>query len=124
MASVYKFPIAVAVLDAAESGRIGLDSLVRVQASDLRPGASPLAARYPGGGVDVRVADLLAGMLVDSDNTASDVLLRLAGGPSEVTACMRILGCEDLRVDRYEVEIFFDASGVMPGPRYSDAAAA
>ena len=116
MASVYKFPIAVTVLDAAAGGRLRLDSLVHVAASDLRTGASPIAERHPAGEIDLRVEELLAGMLVESDNTATDVLLRLVGGPAAVTAHVRRLGCSDLRVDRTEVEILFDASGVRERP--------
>ena len=116
MASVYKFPIAVAVLDAIGESRLRLDSLLHVQASDLRLGASPLAARHPTGGAKISISDLLAGMLVDSDNTASDVLLRCAGGPAAVTARARVRGCRELRVDRSEGEILLDASGVQDPP--------
>ncbi len=116
MASVYKFPIAVAVLDAVEQDRLKLDSLVLVQASDLRLGSSPIAARHPHGGVKVSISDLLAGMLMDSDNTASDVLLRLVGGPAVVTQRVRARGCKDLRVDRAEGEILLDAIGIVDAP--------
>jgi beta-lactamase class A len=118
MASVYKLPIAVAVLDAVDRGRLRLDSLVVITASDLRTGASPIAERHPKGGVELAIEDLLAGMLIDSDNTASDVLLRLVGGPEAVTAMMRALGCNAIRVDRSEGEIMLDAMGVVdPPPR-------
>ena len=119
MASVYKFPIAVAVLDAVGQGSLRIDSLAHVQASDLRLGSSPLAVRYPTGNVDVSISDLLAGMLVDSDNTASDVLLRLVGGPAHVTARVRARGCNELRVDRSEGEILIDAIGIEDPPAAS-----
>lgn len=116
MASVYKLPIAMTILDAATDGRLRLDSLVHVAANDLRAGSSPIAERHPAGEVDLRVEELLAGMLIDSDNTASDVLLRLAGGPTAVTAQVRALGCSELRVDRSEAEIMLDATGVIERP--------
>lgn len=116
MASVYKFPIAVAVLDEVDAGRLRLDSLVQVEASDLRLGASPIATRHPSGGVRLSISDLLAGMLVESDNTACDLLLNLSGGPAVVTARARARGCKAMRIDRSEGEILFDVLGIESAP--------
>ncbi len=55
-------------------------------------------------------------MLLESDNTAADYVLRLAGGPSAVTAHMRKLGIESMRIDRSEGELAFDFAGVSNPP--------
>lgn len=83
MQSVYKLPIGMAVLEQVDRGRLRLDQGVRVPRSELVPGSlhSPLRDQHPRGGVDVTIRELLRLTIVESDGTASDVLLRLAGGP-------------------------------------------
>jgi beta-lactamase class A len=51
-------------------------------------------------------------MLIDSDNTAADVLLGICGGGAGVTARMRALGIAGIRVDRSEAEMSLDYAGV------------
>ena len=61
--------------------------------------------------------NLLELMLLISDNTATDVLLRLAGGAEAVTARMRELGIEGLRVDRPTKRVIADWIGIAePAP--------
>jgi beta-lactamase class A len=100
MASVYKVPIAYAVmLDVAE-GRLALDDSIAVTPSDYAPGSSSLALAGGRDGGRFAVRDIIRLSITESDNTASDVLLRLVGGGEEVTRRMRALGIEGLRVDR------------------------
>ena len=53
---------------------------------------SPIRDHHPNGGIDLTVRELIRAAIVDSDGTASDVLLRLAGGGARVTAYLRGLG--------------------------------
>ena len=115
MASVYKLPIALQVLDRAGCGTLSLDDTVSLSSADLRTGSGWIAARHRRLG-HLSVEDLLFAMLVDSDNTASDYLLRLAGGPEAVSARMRALGVPDVRVDRYEAAMALDYAGVDTAP--------
>jgi metallo-beta-lactamase class B len=115
MASVFKLPLAATVLWRAERGAMRLDDSVRVRPSDLRLWHSPLAERLPGGGT-LTVRDLLRAMLVEGDNSAADGLLRLVGGPGAVTARLRALGIDGVRVDRSEAELGFDFVGVASPP--------
>ena len=39
-------------------------------------------------------------MIIHSDNTATDMVLELAGGPVQVTRWLKDNGIEDIRVDR------------------------
>jgi len=91
MQSVYKLPIAMAVLHAVDGGALALDRTVMVQAADLVPAKvySPLRDRYPHGGVELSLRELLRQAVEVSDGTASDVLLRLAGGGESVTRFLR-----------------------------------
>lgn len=99
MQSVYKLPIAMAVLDQVDRKSLTLDEKVSLSANDMVPGLhSPMRDRYPRGGIDVSVRELIRAAIVDSDSTASDILLRLAGGGPRVTAYLRGLGIRDMTV--------------------------
>jgi len=113
MASTYKLPIAVAVLGETDAGRMPLSRRVRLLPRDMYPGLSPLADRHPEGGVDRTVGELLADMLITSENSACDALLRVLGGGSVVTARMQALGVGALRVDRSEMQQGDDVLGVV-----------
>jgi beta-lactamase class A len=116
MASVFKIPIALRILQRVDAGEIALDDSVKLRSADLRTGSGHIAARHARG-VRLTLFDLLEAMMIDSDNTASDFLLRVAGGPGAVTARMRDLGIDDIRVDRSEIQIAFDYYGVeSPAP--------
>ena len=109
MQSVYKLPIAMAVLDQVEHKALTLNQKVSLSAGDMVPIVhSPLHDRYPRGGVDISVRDLIRAAIVDSDGTASDVLLRLAGGAARVTAYLRGLGIRDMTVATSEREMSHD----------------
>lgn len=77
LASMVKVPVAIAVLRRVEAGTLALDTRVRLLASDYVDGAGPTNRHPPGTSLEVRY--LLEQMLVHSDNTASDLLIRLVG---------------------------------------------
>jgi beta-lactamase class A len=103
MQSVYKLPIAMAVLHT----RVALDKPVHVAKSDLVPAAlhSPIRDQHPAGDFDITVSELIRYAVAESDGSASDVLLRLAGGPARVTAYLRELGITDMMVATTEAEM-------------------
>jgi beta-lactamase class A len=106
MQSVYKLAIGMAALDAVEHGRLQLGQQVRIAQSDLVPAAihSPLRDKYPQG-TTLTVRELLRLMIVESDGTASDVLLHLVGGPEHVTSYLRALGITEIVVATSEREM-------------------
>jgi len=117
MASVFKLAVAVQVLGLVDRGTLSLDQKVVLGPADMRP-FGPLSERAGRGGLTRTLRELLETMLVDSDNTAADVLLPLAGGPEVVTARLDAAGLSDIRVDRSEAELAFDSFGVAaPPPR-------
>lgn len=118
MASVFKLAVAVELCARADRGAVRLDQRIVIASADLRLGASPIAERAPAGGITLSVGELLEAMLVDSDNTAADLLIPLAGGPEVVTAQLDAAGLGDIRVDRSEADLAFDSVGVAtPPPR-------
>ena len=111
MASTYKIPIAVHLLHQADQGAISLDRMVELKTSDFHPGSGILTEFLGRSGVSLSVRNLLELMLVLSDNTATDLLLRLAGGPEAVTARMRALGIRDMDIHRPTVKMIADSEG-------------
>jgi beta-lactamase class A len=99
MQSVYKLPIAMAVMQQVDAGRRALHDVVHVPQGEMVPMAahSPLRDAHPEG-ADVDVRELLRLALAESDGTASDVLLRLAGGPAAVNAMLARLGVRGMTV--------------------------
>jgi beta-lactamase class A len=66
------------------------------------------------------VGRLLELMVADSDNTASDALLRLAGGGAAVTARLREIGVRDVDVIRPEAELISNWIGIRQMPPESE----
>ncbi|HEX8904059.1 MAG TPA: class A beta-lactamase, partial [Longimicrobiaceae bacterium] len=116
MQSVFKVPLAIALLRRVDAGQVRLDAEIAVTAADLRAGWSPIAERYPNGGARFTVRELLRRAVSESDNTAADLLLPLAGGPAGVTRTMRSLGVTGVRVDRGEGRLALDFHGVAWAP--------
>jgi beta-lactamase class A len=111
MQSVYKLPIAMAVLNEIDHGRLKLDQIVHVAKSDyLRAGqGSPLRDTHPEG-ADVSVRELMRLAVSESDGSASDVLLGLIGGPKTVTKYLWGLGVKKMVVRDTERRIGSDWS--------------
>jgi beta-lactamase class A len=120
MASTYKVPIAVELLTRVERGEIRLDTLIELRPSDLHPGSGTLTELFDDPGVILSLRNLLELMLLISDNSATDLVLRLAGGPEAVTARMRKLGLDGIRVDRPTIRLIADWMGIEKLPPESE----
>lgn len=109
MQSVYKLPIAMAVLRRVDAGTLKLDEKVKVESKEYVSGQlhSPLRDRYPRG-VELSVRELLRYMVMESDGTACDVLLRLMDGAEQVTKYLRESGVEGITVATTEGEMSRD----------------
>ena len=112
MASVSKVPMALEFLRRVDLGEIDPRDTVAVAVEDIRAGHSPLAARSGARPVRLTVDSLFSLMLAQSDNTATDVILNLSGGPEAATRHLRSLGVEGVRVDRSEARTFADLVGL------------
>ncbi len=117
MASVYKIPIAVQLLQRVDQGELSLDQMIPIHARDLRPGSSLISSYLFNPGVILSVRNLLELMLIVSDNTATDILLSLAGGPQAVTARLRDNGILDMDVSRPTINLIADATGFTLPPK-------
>ncbi|MBR7722397.1 class A beta-lactamase [Hymenobacter properus] len=91
MQSVFKLPIALAVIHEVEQGRFRWSQPVRLMPADMRGGHSPLHDQHPQG-IELTLQELIRYMVTESDNSACDKLLSLLGGPAAVTRYLRTLG--------------------------------
>lgn len=112
MASVSKVPMALEYLRLVDEGTIRPAERIRVPITDFRPGSSRLAAWSGGRAVHITVDSLFGLMLGVSDNTATDVILRMSGGPAAATRRVRDLGVDGIDVHRSEARTFADLSGL------------
>ena len=106
MQSVYKLPISMAVLDQIRQEKLDLDEKIAVTKEDfVRAGQhSPLRDEHPNGG-EFTIRELIRLALVESDGTASDVLMRIAGGADEMQSYLTEIGITDIKVANTEKEI-------------------
>jgi beta-lactamase class A len=104
MQSVYKLPIAMAILAEVDRGRLTLEMPILVAANDIipEPGHSPMRKAHPKGDVHYGVRELLRLAVQESDGTASDVLMRVAGGPERIMAFLADLGVHDVMIAETE----------------------
>ena len=113
MMSVYKLPIAIHAVRLAERGQINLKSTIALGFPDRRPGFSPLARTIEEKGPQrITIGELVESVLRVSDNTASDKLLELVGGPAAVQKMLKDRGIDGIDVSRYELEFAADYYGV------------
>lgn len=112
MASTYKVPIAVQLFTRIDRGEIGLDTMIALRPSDLHPGSGTLTALFDDPGVILSLRNLTELMLLISDNSATDLVLRTAGGPEAVTARMEELGFSGIRVNRPTLTLIANWVGV------------
>src|SRR5215216_3933314 len=116
MASTVKVPIAVQLLSRVDAGEVKLDQMIEIRQSDLHPGSGTLADLFNKGGLALSVRNLMELMLLISDNSATDVILRTAGGGQAVTARMRALGIEGVNVNRSTAQLIADYVGIASLP--------
>jgi beta-lactamase class A len=116
MASAFKVPVAVQLMTLVDEGKLTLGKMVELSAADLHPGSGKISELMFHPGVALSVENLMEMMLVISDNSAADLMLREAGGPDVVTARMRELGLSGIRVDRSTALLISDWTGAKNVP--------
>ncbi|HAP36832.1 MAG TPA: class A beta-lactamase, partial [Bacteroidetes bacterium] len=106
MQSVYKFPLALAILHQIDKEKLSLDQRIHISKSDLLPNTwSPLREKYPDGNVDITLDEILTATVAWSDNNGCDLLFRLVGGPTMVDQYIRSLGIEGMAIVSTEEEM-------------------
>ena len=97
--SVFKFHQALALADYMGKQKQSLETRLPIKKSDLKPDTySPLRDKYPQGGTEMSIADLLRYTLQQSDNNACDILFNYQGGPDAVNKYIHSLGIRECAI--------------------------
>lgn len=106
MQSVYKLPIAMAVMKQVDAGKFKADQEIEIKKEDFVANgqASLLRDNFPDG-TKIPLWHVIEYAISQSDGTASDVLMNLAGGAGEVQKYIGELGISDMAVKSTEKEL-------------------
>ena len=121
--SVAKLWVALNVLDRVDRGELRLDTPIMVRPQDLSVFSQPIAAEVrPNGLLVTTVSDLIRRALVQSDNAADDILIRISGGVAAVdgTIANRRLG--RLAVGDEQMHLQSHIAGLTWEPRFAGQA--
>ncbi len=106
MQSVYKFPLALAVLNQVDKKKISLTKKIRLNKSSLEKSTwSPLRDKYPEGNKDVTLDEILNYTVSESDNNGCDILFGLVGGTRTVNSYIHNLGIKNISISATEKEM-------------------
>lgn len=107
-ASVIKIPVLVGAFTHFVSGKVDKNELYKVRAEDKVPSCGALT--YLHTGLEMTLEDLCTLMIILSDNTASNILIRKFG-IEEINRCMRGLGLKVTTLNR----LLFDSEAAAQG---------
>jgi beta-lactamase class A len=93
--STIKIPLMVEALEQVKAGRFKLTDKYTFAQADSQPGTGTIQRLDPGAVMTVK--DLLTMMIIVSDNTATEVLYRMVGGPDAVNRRLDGLGLTTTR---------------------------
>ena len=93
--STIKIPLMIEVFEQIKAGRFKLTDKYTFAAADAQPGTGTIQRLDPGAVMTVK--DLITMMIIVSDNTATEVLYRMVGGPDAVNARMQAMGLQKTR---------------------------
>jgi beta-lactamase class A len=106
MQSTFKFPLAIAVLDLVDKGKLRLDQKIHVTKAELdQQTHSPMRDKRPNQDFDITIGELLSYSVSESDNNACDILFELAGGTKKVNDYIHSLGVKDIAIVATEREM-------------------
>ena len=109
-ASTFKILLAARVAQGVEAGRWGWNDAVPLREGERVPHSPAFDRLLPRG--EATLAELVQGIVVESDNPCANVLLRrCCDSPAGLTAWLRQQGDAVTRLDRFETELNENAPG-------------
>jgi len=98
MHSVFKYHLALAVLEQVDNGNMNLADEITITKKDLDNNLwSPIRIKYPNG-VSLSLAEILKYTVASSDNVGCDLLFRMLGGPKVVETFLHQKGVTDIAI--------------------------
>ncbi len=101
--STFKAYVAAQILQQDQRGELRLTDTVYIDPSAAVPVASPVTEPHIGGRMPL--SELCAAAVRHSDNTATNLMLAMLGGPASVTAFARSVGDDRTSMVRWETEL-------------------
>lgn len=91
-ASMIKLPILIAFFQDVDSGKVKLDEMLSMQQSDVAEGSGDM--QYSGAGTQFTALDTATNMIIHSDNTATNMIIRRLGGNEAINQRFRQWGLQ------------------------------
>jgi beta-lactamase class A len=111
MQSVFKFHLALAVLNQVDKSKFALNQNIFVSKADMIPNLySPMREKYPEGNVNLPLSEIIKYTVSQSDNSGCDLLFKLIGGTEKVNKFIHKIGVKDVAILDPEVRIQSDWS--------------
>ncbi|KFF24956.1 class A beta-lactamase, subclass A2 [Chryseobacterium vrystaatense] len=106
MMSVFKFHIALTVLNQVDKGKLKLNQKIFVKKEDLHADTwSPMRDEFPDGNLYLTLDEILRYTVSHSDNNGCDLLLRMLGGTETVQQFINKQGIKDFTIKVNEQEM-------------------
>ena len=106
MLSVFKFHIALAVLDLVDHGKLNLDQKIFIKKEELLENThSPIRDKFPNGNIEMPLSELIKYTVAGSDNNGCDILLRLIGGTETVQKFINNKGIKNFTIKADEAQM-------------------
>ena len=103
MQSVFKYHLALAVLQQVDEGKFDLNEKITITKEDLNNNLwSPIRKKYPEG-VDLTLKEIIKSTVAQSDNVGCDLLFDLIGNPKIVEEYLHQSGITDVSIQYNEV---------------------
>jgi beta-lactamase class A len=111
MQSVFKFHLALAVLNQIDKGKFALNQDIFVSKADMIPNLySPMREKYPEGNINLPLSEIIKYTVSQSDNSGCDLLFKLIGGTEKANKFIHEIGVKDVAILDPEVRIQYDWS--------------
>ena len=108
-ASVIKIPVLIETFRQIQAGMLKKDQLYVLEEGDKLPSCGCLNRMHAG--LNLTIQDLYNLMIILSDNTAANILIRLLGGTEEINGSLAKMGYQTCRVNR----LLFDSEASDKG---------
>lgn len=109
-ASVIKIPVMIELFRRFEEGSLKKEDLVPINPEDKLPPCGALTFLH--NGIQVTLLDICTLMIVYSDNTATNILIRLLG-IDQINQTLKELNCEVTRLNRFLFDEESSAKGIQ-----------
>lgn len=108
-ASVIKIPVLIEILKMVEKKELDIGEKVKILDEYKMPSCGALT--YMDEGLEVTIKDLYTLMIIHSDNTATNILINIAG-MDNINKTLEKLGCDSSKLNRLLFDFKAQASGL------------